>query len=212
MTSSSLQNMAPNVQRALFIALVFGAIAVVVYMFCVQPAQLSIVRERQELESLQSRQDVAHREIRGEKALKERLDGIQTTRQRYLDGLLTPLLESYAMRAKSIVDPIAADSGVTVQDYQERPRRLLPLTKPQAIHLTCRGSYAAIISFMMRIEKLLPLVAVESFSLKAQTDNDVQTAELVLSRCLFLCRGNLSAFCHSLNPLISLSYIGHDSQ
>ena len=33
---------------------------------------------------------------------------------------------------------------------------------------------------MMRIEKLLPLVAVESFSLKAQTDNDVQTAELVL--------------------------------
>ena len=34
MTSSSLQNMAPNVQRALFIALVFGAIAVVVYMFC----------------------------------------------------------------------------------------------------------------------------------------------------------------------------------
>lgn len=188
MTSSSLQNMAPNVQRSLFIALVFGAIAVVVYMFCVQPAQLSIVRERQELESLQSRQDVAHREIRGEKALKERLDGIQTTRQRYLDGLLTPLLESYAMRAKSIVDPIAADSGVTVQDYQERPRRLLPLTKPQApqlyarqpIHLTCRGSYAAIISFMMRIEKLLPLVAVESFSLKAQTDNDVQMAELVL--------------------------------
>ena len=38
MTSSSLQNMAPNVQRALFIALVFGAIAVVVHMFCVQPA------------------------------------------------------------------------------------------------------------------------------------------------------------------------------
>lgn len=188
MTSSSLQNMAPNVQRALFIALVFGAIAVVVYMFCVQPAQLSIVRERQELESLRDRQDVAHREIRGEKALKERLDGIQATRQRYLDGLLTPLLESYAMRAKSIIDPIAADSGVTVQDYQERPRRLLPLTKPQApqlyarqpIHLVCRGSYAAIISFMMRIEKVLPLVSVEAFSLKAQTDNDVQTAEIVL--------------------------------
>lgn len=188
MTSSSLQNMAPNVQRALFIALVFGAIAVVVYMFCVQPAQLSLTRQRQDLDSLQARQDIAHREIRGEKALRERLDGIRTTRQRYLDALLTPLLESYAMRAKSIIDPIAADSGVTVQDYQERPRRLLPLTKPQApqlyarqpIHLACRGSYAAIISFMMRIEKLLPLVSVEAFSLKVQTDNDVQTAELVL--------------------------------
>ena len=188
MTSSSLQNVAPNVQRALFIALVFGAIAVVVYMFCVQPAQLSIVRERQELESLQSRQDVAHREIRGEKALKERLDGIQTTRQRYLDGLLTPLLESYAMRAKSIVDPIAADSGVTVQDYQERPRRLLPLTKPQApqlyarqpVRLTCRGSYAAIVSFVMRVEKVHPLVSLQAFSLKARQNPDEQDATLVL--------------------------------
>ena len=188
MTSSSLQSMAPNVQRALFLALVFGAIAVVVYMFCVQPAQLSLARQRQDLDSLQTRQDIAHREIRGEKALRERLDGIVATRQRYLDALLTPLLESYAMRAKSIVDPIAAESGVVVQDYQERPRRLLPLAKPQApqlyarqpIHLVCRGSYAAIISFVMRVEKVLPLVSVEAFSLKAQTDNDVQTAELVL--------------------------------
>lgn len=189
MNASSLQNMAPNTQRALFIALVFGTIAVVVYMFCVQPAQVALVRERQELESLQARQDIAHREIRGEQALKERLDGIKATRQRFLDHLLVPLLESHAMRAKSIVDPIAAESGVTVQDYQERPRRLLPLVKPlaapqlyarQPIHLVCRGSYAAIISFMMRIEKTLPFVAVEAFSLKAQTDNDVQTAEMVL--------------------------------
>ena len=188
MTSSSVQETNPNSQRAYFMALVFGAAAVVAYMFCVMPAQTSLARARQDLENLQQRQSVASRDIRGAQQLKARLAELQEARQPYLDGLLTPLLESYAMRAKAILDPIAAESGLTVTDYAEQPKRLLPLTKPQApqlyarqpVRLTCRGSYAAIVSFVMRVEKLLPLVSMEAFSLKAQQNNDVQTATLVL--------------------------------
>ena len=188
MTSSSVQETNGNSQRAYFMALVFGAAAVVAYMFCVMPAKTSLARARQDLENLQQRQSVASRDIRGAQQLKERLAELEKARQPYLDGLLTPLLESYAMRAKAVLDPIAAESGLTVTDYAEQPKRLLPLTKPQApqlyarqpVRLTCRGSYAAIVSFMMRVEKVLPLVSVEAFSLKAQQDNDVQTASLVL--------------------------------
>lgn len=187
MSSSDLQNAASNTQRAFLLAAALGALAVVLYLFCVQPAQQALARGRRDLEALQSRQDVATRDFRDAAALEARLGRIKTDRQRYLDALLTPLLESYAMRAKSILDPIAADSGVSVQDYAERPRRLLPLAKPQAqqlyarqpIRLQCKGSYAAIVSFVMRVEKLLPLVSLEAFSLKAQMDNDVQSAELV---------------------------------
>ena len=188
MTSSSVQETNANSQRAYFMALVFGAAAVIAYMFCVMPAQTSLARARQDLENLQQRQSVASRDIRGAQQLKARLDELEKARKPFLDGLLTPLLESYAMRAKAILDPIAAESGLTVTDYAEQPKRLLPLTKPQApqlyarqpVRLTCRGSYAAIVSFMMRVEKVLPLVSVESFALKAQQNNDVQTATLVL--------------------------------
>ena len=188
MTSSSVRETGPNSPRAYFMALVFGAAAVVAYMFCVLPAETALSRARQDLENLQQRQSVTSREIRGAQQLKERLAELEKARQPYLDGLLTPLLESYAMRAKAILDPVAAESGLTITDYAEQPKRLLPLTKPQApqlyarqpVRLTCRGSYAAIISFMMRVEKVLPLVSVEAFALKAQQNHDVQTATLVL--------------------------------
>ena len=104
-----------------------------------------------------------------------------------MNGLLEPLLESYAMRAKSLLDPLAADVGLTIGDYAEMPVRKLPLPKPQApqlyarkpIRMTCRGSYATIISFLLRVEAKMPLVSLEAFSLKTQKDPDNQSATIV---------------------------------
>lgn len=189
MTSSSPQDRTPNTQKAFFVALAFGAMAIIIYMFCVQPAQTSLARARQNLETLQMQQGGTERDLKGAGQLKERLAQLEAARQPWQDGLLTPLLASYAMRAKSILDPVAAESGLVVTDYAELPKRLLPLPKPtapqlyarQPVRLSCRGSYAAIISFMMRVEKTLPLVSVQSFSLKAQQQNhDTQLATLVL--------------------------------
>ena len=194
MTPSSSQTASPNTQRAFFVALALGAAAVVAYMFCVQPTQTSLARAKGELENLQQAQGIASRDIRGAQQLKERVAELEKTRQPYLDGLLSPLLGSYAMRAKSIVDPVAAESGVSVVDYAELPKRLLPLVKPQApqlyarqpVRLTCRGSYAALVSFLLRLEKLaaerplLKFVSTQALSFKSQQNNDQQTATLVL--------------------------------
>ena len=48
----------------------------------------------------------------------------------YNEALLTPLLESWAMRAKSKLDVFAAEAGLLNVDYSELPVRALPVPKP----------------------------------------------------------------------------------
>ena len=187
MSAETFRDPAAQMKRALFQSLAIGAVAVVLYMFCVEPCQSSLEKAKKEHEELKSQQAGVARDLKGADQLKNHLDAIKTERQMYLKGLLEPLLESYAMRAKSLLDPLAADVGLTIGDYAELPARRLPLPKPQApqlyarkpIRLTCTGSYATIISFLMRVEKELPLVSLESFSLKTQKDPDNQSATIV---------------------------------
>ena len=67
------------------------------------------------------------------------------------------------------------------------PRRL-PLPTPlspqlyarKPIRIKCTGSYQKIISFILRVEKEMPLVALEAFSFKVQPrDADNQAATIV---------------------------------
>ena len=187
MSEQALQDPSAPMKRALFQALAIGAVAVVLYMFCVQPSQSALEKAQAELSNLQTQQSAMVRDLKGAEQVKNRLDAVAAERKEYLAGLLKPMLGSYAMRAKSVLDPLAADVGLKISDYAEMPVRLLPLPKPQAaqlyarkpIRLTCTGSYATIISFLMRVEKKLPLVSLEAFSLKTQKDADIQSATFV---------------------------------
>ena len=187
MSAETFKDPAAQMKRALFRSLAIGAVAVVLYMFCVEPCQSSLEKAKKGLEELKSQQAGMTRDLKGADQLKSRLDAIKSKRQTFLNGLLEPLLESYAMRAKSLLDPLAADVGLAVGDYAELPDRRLPLPKPQApqlyarkpIRLTCTGSYATIISFLLRVEEKLPLVSLEAFSLKTQKDPDKQSATIV---------------------------------
>ena len=92
------------------------------------------------------------------------------------------------MRAKSLLDPIAADVGLTIVDYAEQPVRALPLPTPpprqlfarRPVRVVCRGSYAEIASFLLRVEKLLPYVSLQALQIKVQKEPEEQAAELVL--------------------------------
>ena len=187
MSERTLQDPSAPMKRAMFRALAIGAIAVILYMFCVQPSQSSLDKAKADLVGLQAQQSAMVRDLKGADQVKARLDAIDAERKEFLAGLLEPLLGSYAMRAKSVLDPLATDVGLRITDYAEMPARLLPLPKPQAtqlyarkpIRLTCTGSYATIVSFLMRVEKKLPLVSLEAFSLKTQKDPDNQSATLV---------------------------------
>ncbi len=184
---SLLENTAPTTQRSLFFAAAVAAVAVLLYLFAVQPCQDSIAREKRNLSALQDQRRVMERDLKDSPRVKSMLAEIEKARSPYMDALLTPLLESWAMRAKSLLDPLAADVGLKVVDYSEMPVRALPLPKPtplqlyarRPIRVSCRGSYAEIASFILRVEKMLPYVALEAFSIKAQQDPEVQLATIV---------------------------------
>ena len=174
-------------KNPMFFSALILAVAAVIYLFAVQPAQMSIEKAKRELDRLSDQQRVMERDLKDSARVKGMLDEIDAAQKPFLQALLTPLLESWAMRAKSLLDPIAADVGLNIVDYSEQPVRALPLPKPPPIQLyarhpirvVCRGSYAEIASFILRVEKLLPYVTLQALQIKAQKDPDAQSAEII---------------------------------
>ena len=175
-------------KNPVFLSALILAAAAILYLFAVQPAQMSIGKAKRELEGLREQRRIMERDLKDSARVKEALAEIDARQKPYLDALLTPLLESWAMRAKSLLDPIAADVGLNIVDYAEQPVRALPLPKQlprqlfarRPIRVVCKGSYAEIASFILRVEKLLPHVALQALQIKAQKDPEAQSAEIVL--------------------------------
>ena len=110
-------------KNPLFISALIFAAAAVIYLFAVQPAQMSIAKAKCELSGLVEQRRIMERDLKDSARVKGMLAEIDAKQKPYLDALLTPLLESWAMRAKSLLDPIAADVGLTIVDYAEQPVR-----------------------------------------------------------------------------------------
>ena len=183
----SLSQMAPNAKRSFVVTIVISAVAVMLYMFGVQPCDESRNRAKSDLSQLQSRKQGVDRDLRDSAKVKGKLEEIGTAIAPYEEAMLTPLLESWAMRAKSKLDVFAAEAGLLNVDYTELPVRALPVPKPlpaqlyarRPIKASCRGSYAEIVSFLMRVEKELPYVSMQSFKLDAQQDPEMQRGDIV---------------------------------
>lgn len=185
--SATLDSSGGSTKRAAFFALAVAGVAVVLYLFAVQPCQDTLAKERREQESLEGQLHVTMRDLKDSPRVKNMLAEVEAARQPFMDALLTPLLGSWAMRAKSMLDPLAADVGLKVTDYAELPVRALPLPKPtprqlyarRPIRVMAQGSYAEIASFILRVEKMLPYVSLQALNIKVQRTPEVQLAEIV---------------------------------
>ena len=129
---------AKSSKNPVFLSALILAAAAILYLFAVQPAQMSIDKAKRELEGLTEQLRIMERDLKDSARVKGMLAEIDAKQKPYLDSLLTPLLESWAMRAKSLLDPIAADVGLTIVDYAEQPVRALPLPKQTPIQLFAR--------------------------------------------------------------------------
>jgi len=182
MSAFSFQNMAPNAQRSFLLTLGLGAVAIIVYLFLVQPAAVDLAQSRSRFTDLDSQRQAVMRDLRGADKVKAEIRDLEAARKPYLDALLTPLLASRAMRAKAILDPLALGAGLEKVDYAEGDARALPLPNHYAkqlytripIHVSCRGSYADLISFLLRVERDLPYTALQSIRITA-SPNDPTT-------------------------------------
>lgn len=171
---------------SLVIALIYAA-AVVLYVMAVLPAQESILKARKQLAELEEKNGSMERDLRESPKVKSVLSKVISERQPFMDALLEPLLQSWSMRARTMLDPLAVESGLKGMEYVELSPRALPLPKPVPVQLytrlpirvTCHGSYAEIVSFIMRVEKAMPLVSLQSLEIKAQREPDEQSAAIV---------------------------------
>lgn len=184
----NLQNMAPNARRSMLIAFGFGLLAVCLYIAAVEPAISKRDATARTLDELKTRHEVMQRNLAGSDRLKARMADIDARLKPYRDAMLVPLLESLAMRAKSILDPLALGAGLGETDYEELPPIALPLPKRlpvqlharQPIRFTARGSYQAAISFLLRLEKEFPLVTLEAIEITSQHDPSNQKIMMIL--------------------------------
>lgn len=188
MKGSFLQNMAPNAKRSFVVSIVFAAVAIVIYMFAVEPASSSLAKEQKRLQELKDNQEHMNRDLGGADSIKKKLAELEEGFKPFNEAMLTPLLESYSMRAKSILDPLMLGAGLTDIEYMPDTFRALPLTKPMsrqlhtraAILITARGSYQATTSFLLRLEKEFPLVSLQSLEITAQQSTTKQEIRFVL--------------------------------
>lgn len=183
----NLQNMAPNAKRSLLITAIFGAAAVCIYLFAVEPSETDLARTRRELEEVRTRHEMMMRNLSGSDKVKERLAGINAGLDEFRAAILQPSLESYAMGAKKLLDPLAAGAGLSEAEYEELPTIALPVPKRmpvqlfarRPIRLVCRGSYQAAVSFLLRVEREFPLVALQAMNITAQQDPLAQRVEFI---------------------------------
>ncbi|MBQ3290164.1 MAG: hypothetical protein IJH50_12195 [Kiritimatiellae bacterium] len=187
MSASLFQNMAPNAKRSFAVTLVLGATAAGLYLFAVQPAEESLAKAHREHNDLESRLQIVNTNLRNAPANKDRLQTLDASLKPFRDAMLEPLLGSYAMRAKSILEPLAFDAGLSNLDYAEMTPLALPAPRPvpaqlharRPIRVTAQGSYMGAISFLLRVEKEHPLVTLQSLSVAAAAKPDRQQIEMV---------------------------------
>ncbi|MBR4616679.1 MAG: hypothetical protein IKO55_13810, partial [Kiritimatiellae bacterium] len=187
MNGGTFDNMAPNAKRSFIVTAALAAAATVIYLFCVQPCDSQLAKARQHLSELQDQQNRTNMDLKNSDTVKKDLDDLEAALKPYNDAMLEPLLGSYEMRAKSLLDPLALGAGLTDVSYSTEKFRALPLTKPMsrqlytraAIRMTAVGSYQKAISFLLRLEKEFPLVSLQSFDITTMAQPGAQTISFV---------------------------------
>lgn len=188
MNDGLFQNMAPNAKRSLVVTFVLAAIATVLYMFCVQPCADRLSAMKRTLAELEDRQYRTNIDLKRSDTVVKDLAELDAALKPYGDAMLVPLLDSYPMRAKSLLDPLALGAGLDDVTYTDEPFRALPLPKPMprqlytraAVRLTATGSYQQAISFLLRLERDLPLVSLQRLDITASQSPERQAISMVL--------------------------------
>ncbi len=188
MSGGSLHGMAPNAKRAFLSTVILGVAAAAIYTFAVEPAIATLARERTRLEGLKDSQRRMTIDLKTAGTVQKTLEDLEAEMKPFAEAELTPLLGSYAMRAKSLLDPLTVGAGLVDVEYSEEPTRKLPVPMPMpkqlharaAVRIGARGSYQGIASFLLMLEKNFPLVSLQAMQIQSQNAPGKQSAVLML--------------------------------
>ncbi len=189
MSAEFMQNMAPNAKRSFFVTFGLAVAAVGIYFFAVEPGEADYKKAQKRLADAKDALNKMTMDFSGVSTVKNRLDEDYKAMEPIRNALLVPLRGSYKMAALAQVEPLMLDAGLTAIKPDDAPFRALPLVNnavPEqlygraAVKFTARGSYQAAISFLLKLERDLPLVSLQAIEITAQQDPDNQAIMFIL--------------------------------
>lgn len=185
----NLGGMAPNSRRSALVTLAFAMLAAGIYFLAVSPTKTRLAKSAKALQEHRAKHATVMKNLAGSGTVAKRIEETETALKPFREAMLEPLLESLAMRAKSLVDAMAQGAGLVDLEYEALEPRTLPvpgrmprqLYAREPIRILARGSYQAAASFLMRLERDMPLVSLESLTITAvQASPETQKIEMIL--------------------------------
>ena len=172
-----LKKLAPPLRQAILVTCGSLLAAAALLVFGVLPARARLSAAQAELAQLSATLAGMKADISGTAQQQAKTAAGAAKHEAFLaTGVIEPLLGSFAMRGKSLVDPIAQQTGFTINSVKELP--FIPLQVPspapvqlygrQPIEFTGLGSYTQITAFVTGTEAALPLATLSSITILGQ--------------------------------------------
>lgn len=160
--------------NATAVALALLAVSVLLYMGVITPLSQSLLKARNKLTDAESNLAATEMNIRQSEEIKGRVQVLEKQSATNRATCLVPVLNSYAMRVKALVDTMASEAGLEDVEYIEGDLIELPLPKELApalrtarrtVRIKATADYAAAISFLLRVEKDMPVATLQSLAI-----------------------------------------------
>jgi len=172
-----LKNSSNPYRHAIMISAAALLATLALVFLCILPSrnklsavQLKTAEQKKILEAMRA-------DIHGTGAQKEKTESARKEHSDFVaSGVIEPLLGSFAMRGKNLLDPFAQKTGFVIDTVKDLPP--LPIRLPQPppeqlyarrpIEFTGHGSYTQIVAFVSAVEASLPLVTLHSIKILGQ--------------------------------------------
>lgn len=175
--TSIIHKIAPSMQRSILITLGGLTIAGAMVFFLVLPARARLQTLAAELNTLRDTLATVRADIAGTEQQRLKTAEVRSKHDALVrSGVLQPLLNSFAMRGKSLLDPLAQQTGFAIANVKEDRFLRLQVPKQVPLHLYGRqmiefsgqGAYTSIVNFIALAEERFPLCTLAGLKIISQ--------------------------------------------
>lgn len=172
-----LSRLSPSLQKTVLVTVLGILAAGALFTFGILAANRRLKDVQTEIGKLRDTLIAVRADIAGTEAQQEKTDTLAAEHHALLAaGALEPLLGSLAMRGKSLVDPLAIQTGFVIDSVKELTALPIRVPSPsprqlynrQPIEFTGHGSFAQITAFISLTEATHPLATLSSLLIVSQ--------------------------------------------
>jgi Tfp pilus assembly protein PilO len=172
-----LSTLAPSMQRSVTITVGALVACLLIVFLGALPQQQELQKTLLESTALKTTLSLMRADIAATATVKTQIADANSRQDALVaSGVIEPLLGSFAMRGKALLDPVAQETGFRIESVKELTLIPLQLPKPapeqtyarQPIEFTGLGGYTQIVAFIARAEDAQPLATLSGLSIRCQ--------------------------------------------